>query len=158
MKRELSEAAKAAKEIRQFIKTKGIKARVTSKNYSMGNSVNVHVTDQTPEVMAMLHDNLDKYQYGDFNGMEDIYEYTNSQPDIPQTKYLFINNDWSDGICQRVLDFLRDNINTEETLPDKYADCFSFRIWDDYATTIIYRVLIGSMDKLSNKFWLNYNS
>jgi hypothetical protein len=35
----------------------------------------------------------DKYQYGHFNGMEDIYEYSNNNDAIPQTKYLFVEPD-----------------------------------------------------------------
>lgn len=35
---------------------------------------------------------LAKYQYGHFNGMEDLYEITNIRKDIPQTKHLFIKN------------------------------------------------------------------
>jgi hypothetical protein len=40
--------------------------------------------------------------------MEDIYEYTNSIDDIPQTKFLFVEYDWelTEGFTQRLIDVL----------------------------------------------------
>jgi hypothetical protein len=31
------------------------------------------------------------YQYGHFNGMEDIYEYSSMIPDLPQVKFVQIS-------------------------------------------------------------------
>lgn len=63
-----------------------IKFSVTSDSFSMGNSVHISwedgpTTDKIKEISS-------KYQYGHFNGMEDIYENTNSRDDIPQAKYV----------------------------------------------------------------------
>lgn len=72
------------------------KFRVTSSNYSMGDSVNVSWIDGAAhEEVEQL---LAKYQYGRFNGMEDIYESTNRRDDIAQTKYLFCDRKVSDEI------------------------------------------------------------
>jgi hypothetical protein len=87
----LSEAAKTAKAIRIELKESfpGTKFKVKSENYSGGNSVNVYwnLGPTTKEVDAIIQ----KYQYGHFNGMEDIYEYSTSNDKIPQVKYVFSN-------------------------------------------------------------------
>jgi len=86
--KQLTGAAQAAAAIREELKTKfkGVKFSVTSDNFSMGNSVHISWTDgpTEDEVSAITS----KYQYGHFNGMEDIYEYSNSREDIPQAKYV----------------------------------------------------------------------
>lgn len=86
--RQLTGAAQAAAAIREELKTKfkGVKFSVTSDTFSMGNSVHISWTDgpTEDEVSAITS----KYQYGHFNGMEDIYEYSNSREDIPQAKYV----------------------------------------------------------------------
>lgn len=86
--KQLSGSAQAAAAIREELKTKfkGVKFSVTSDNFSMGNSVDIRWTDgpTEDEVSAISG----KYQYGHFNGMEDIYEYSNSREDIPQAKYV----------------------------------------------------------------------
>ena len=45
MKKQISTHAAAAKEIRQYLKAQGIKARVKAKTYSMGNSVDVYIQE-----------------------------------------------------------------------------------------------------------------
>jgi len=107
MKRQLTEAAQVAKLIKAELKRHGIMCTAKSSNYSMGDSVRVAVTDQPPWVMKKIEAFTDKYQYGNFNGMEDIYEYTNSRDDIPQTKYLFIENDYTIKLCQLAWDQFR---------------------------------------------------
>lgn len=64
----------------------GIKFSVKSSSFSGGDSVHIDWTDgpKTKEVEEISG----KYQYGHFNGMEDIYENTNSRDDIPQAKYV----------------------------------------------------------------------
>ncbi len=68
---------------------KGIKFSVTSDSYTGGDAVRISWTDgATVEQVEAISA---KYQYGSFNGMEDIYEYTNTNKDIPQTKYVTEN-------------------------------------------------------------------
>jgi len=98
--------ALAAQAIRKELKALGIKASVKSKGYSMGDSVNVYLSDETPEVVAQVKDLTGKYQYGHFNGMEDIYEYSNCSDDLPQTKFLFVNNEISDELRAKVTTFV----------------------------------------------------
>jgi hypothetical protein len=84
----------AAQMIRQILKANfpSIKFSVTSDH----NSVNIRYTDgvTTKEVEALVKD----FQYGHFNGMEDIYEYINVNKDIPQVRFLFVNRDMSDNV------------------------------------------------------------
>lgn len=101
MSRYLSQAALAAKSIRNDLKKEfpSISFRVTCKNYSMGDHVNVYYTDGVPtkDVECLIK----KYQYGHFDGMQDLYEYSNSRNDIPQTKYLFVERDYSQQAQQK---------------------------------------------------------
>lgn len=63
-----------------------IKFSVKSDSFSMGDSVHVNWTDGPTD--SEVNDVIKKYQYGHFNGMEDIYENANSRDDIPQSKYV----------------------------------------------------------------------
>lgn len=74
----LSTWARAAANIRQELRRAfpGVKFTVRSDSFSMGNSVNVgwDLGPTTREVDALLG----KYQYGHFDGMEDIYRHDQS--------------------------------------------------------------------------------
>ena len=88
-----TEAAKAAQMIRTELKANfpGIKFSVRSENYAGGNSIRVSYTDG-PKAEA-VEEITAKYEMGTFNGMEDIYEYSNTNDDLPQCKYLFVNRE-----------------------------------------------------------------
>lgn len=83
-----STAARCAKAIRAELKAvyPGIKFRVVSDNFANGNSVDVSWIDgpSSEEVRKIA----DKYQYGHFDGMTDMYEYSNMREDIPQAKFV----------------------------------------------------------------------
>lgn len=72
----------------------GIKFSCTSDSFSMGDSVHVKWTDGPTD--EEVNNVIKKYQYGSFNGMEDIYEHTNSRNDIPQSKYVSGHRQQSD--------------------------------------------------------------
>lgn len=99
-----STAANCATAIRTELKNvfPRIKFSVTSDNFSMGNSVDIRWTDgpTSKEVKEFTS----KYQYGHFNGMEDIYENTNSRDDIPQAKYVHENRSKSPEVAALVND------------------------------------------------------
>ena len=90
-----TEAAKAASAIRTELKANfpGIKFSVRSQNYAGGNSIRVEYTDG-PKAEA-VEEITAKYEMGTFNGMEDIYEYDNTNADLPQVKYLFVDRNAS---------------------------------------------------------------
>jgi hypothetical protein len=72
--------------------------------------------------MTMLNDELKQYQQGHFNSMEDIYEYSNSRDDVPQTKYLSIDNSYSDEMYQKAWSFLRATFSEAEKYPENYKE------------------------------------
>ena len=81
--------AKAAKLIKQELKKQfpSVKFSVISKGYSGGNHINVNWTNgPTEDVIAKI---TKKYKYGNFNGMNDLYEYNNVNTELPQAKYIF---------------------------------------------------------------------
>lgn len=100
----LSEAAQTAAAIRKEIKAKmpGEKFRVRSENYAGGNSVTLYIGERIKmeneqghrvyenEAAAIARPIVKKYQEGNFNSMEDIYEYDASRDDIPQVKFVFV--------------------------------------------------------------------
>ena len=109
-----SEVVRCAAEIRKILKEKNIKASVRSKQYSMGNNVDVEIKEIIdPEVYKTLKEELAKYKYGHFDGMYDIYENSNLREDIPQTKFLFIKYDWrlQDEALEKLEEFVRGKVN-----------------------------------------------
>lgn len=95
MKKQITEWAAAAAAIRAQLKTHGIDCKVKSQAYAGGSSVNVQVFNQTPATVAQIERFCKQFQYGHFNGMEDIYEATNIREDIPQVSFVFVNNEIS---------------------------------------------------------------
>lgn len=112
--KKLSGHAAAAKAIREELKKAfpAVKFSVVSESFSMGNSVHINWTDgaTTKEVESIT----DKYQYGHFNGMEDIYENTNSRDDIPQAKYVSCSRSMSDETKTILLPFAEEIYKSEQ--------------------------------------------
>lgn len=89
-----TESAKCAKEIRQLLKNQipGIKFRIKSENYAGGNSVRVYWNlGQKAKTVEKL---INKYAYGHFDGMHDIYEYDNNIKGTSQAKYVFCRREY----------------------------------------------------------------
>ena len=100
----LSTHAHAAKLIKEDLKKAFplTKFSVSSRSYSMGSSIDVSwidgpISDKVEEVIG-------KYQYGYFNGMEDIYETTNSIEGLPQVKFVFTNREINESIYAQVFE------------------------------------------------------
>lgn len=90
----LTRHAETAKAIKALLKKEfpNIRFSVTSKRYSGGNNVDVRWNlGPTTETVDAL---IGKFQEGSFDGMIDLYEYTNSRTDIPQAKYVFAKRDY----------------------------------------------------------------
>jgi len=151
----ISSHAAVAKACKAFCKSKGIPCKATSSSFSMGDSVRVKVENQPPHIMTMLNDELKQYQYGHFNGMEDIYEYSNSRDDVPQTKYLSIDNSYSEEMHQKAWSFLRATFSEAEKYPENYKEVPSnAEVWGRWASQSIYQLLNGSLGgDFSDKFW-----
>jgi len=102
-----SNEANAAKSIKNELKMvfPGVKFSVTSDSFSMGNSVNISWTDgPTTEVVDKI---VKKYQYGHFNGMEDIYEFSNMIKELPQAKFVMTNRHMSDETEEKIREELK---------------------------------------------------
>lgn len=118
-----SEWAQCASEIRKELKDKwpGIKFRVRSDAFTGGTSVTVSWTDgpTTEQVSAII----DKYQYGHFDGMIDMYEYSNDRPDIPQAKYVISQRSMSEQAFSELSQYVKENYAGLENFdPDLFYD------------------------------------
>ena len=95
-------AVQCAKEIRKDLKEnfEGIKFSVRSESFSLGNAVRISWFDGPllKDVEALL----EKYQYGHFDSMQDIYEYSNVIKGLPQVKYLLCERSMSNETRQNV--------------------------------------------------------
>ncbi|WP_407522726.1 hypothetical protein PDL71_15595 [Lacibacter sp. MH-610] len=89
-----------------------IKFSVTSDSFAGGNSVDISWTDgpTTKQVEAITS----KYQYGHFDGMNDIYENSNHRDDIPQAKYVQEH--------RRISDELENEVKAQLIHLKKYKD------------------------------------
>ena len=81
-KRQLTGAALTAKMIKQRLTAlyPRVKFSVTSDTFSMGNSVDVRWTDGP--LSETINAITKQYQYGDFDGMQDMYEYKDIDPSL----------------------------------------------------------------------------
>lgn len=149
MTRTISEHAAAAKQCRAFVKSLGLTGSTTSDSYSMGSSIRVRVNNATKEQQKQISDFCAQYQYGHFDGMQDIYETTNRRNDLPQVKYVFTEFDFSDDLKQAAYEWARAHLNYEgdtENLPALYTDVKHYeRLGGEFASTTIYRILNGSV-------------
>jgi hypothetical protein len=50
---------------------------------------------------------VDKYEYGTFDGMEDLYKYDNRRDDIPQVKYVFAQRNIDNSIYIEAFELAR---------------------------------------------------
>ena len=118
MQRQLSSQAQAAQEIRKELKQAfpGIKFRVRSSGFTMGDSVDVDWTDGPTR--DQVNDLIGHYQYGHFNGMEDIYEYSNNRSDIPQTKFLMVDRTISEGVYLECFEYIKKHFTNCDHLTD----------------------------------------
>lgn len=124
----------AAKMIRNELKENfsDTKFSVRSKSYSGGSSVTIYWTDGPKSAEA--DSIVSKYQYGHFNGMEDIYEYSNTDENLPQTKFVMTQRTMSDETRD-------DIINTIEKLygVDLNDEQAVWKQFNGYSNEVIYR-------------------
>lgn len=93
-KKPMSRHAQVANLIKKDLAAKGFKASAKSSSFAGGDDVNVRVSGwYSPKIQQQIQKEYAKYQQGDVNPYEDIYEYNNIREDIPQTKYLSVDFD-----------------------------------------------------------------
>lgn len=110
-KRELSSQALAAKNIRKELKAAfpGTKFSVRSESFAGGNAVDVSWTDGPTS--SQVDKIIGKYQYGNFNGMEDIYEYTEGfDSSNGSAKYVHGSRNLSPEIRENIETIMRDKL------------------------------------------------
>ena len=111
--------AAAASMIRKQLKANGIKAKVRSSSASMMTAVDVDVFDMMPATVKKIKEYVSQFQYGHFDGMQDMYEYSNRNKDIPQVKYASVNVEYSDELLQDAWDYTRNYYGWND-VPSKY--------------------------------------
>lgn len=139
MARQLTPAAQAAKIIRKNLKAQGLVCRVTSENYSMGCSVNVKIYDQQPKLYKLVESYCKNFQYGHFDGMIDCYEHSNSRDDIPQAKFVFVKNELSDELKEKIYQSLRTQWFGGEELPATYEQGRNLMLQGTYVSQFVWR-------------------
>lgn len=100
MKQKSTHAAAAA-QIRAEMKRLGLTGTVRSYSYSGGNSVHITVTCTGADMLekfSALETFASQYQYGHFDGMVDLYEYSNRRDDLPQVKFVIVSLEYPDAI------------------------------------------------------------
>lgn len=155
-KKQLSRQAQVAKIIREHLKSIGIKGSVTSESFSMGNAVDVNVTDIDPQTLKKLKDFCEPYEYGTFDGMTDCQGYKNQGLGIPQTKYLHVNVSFTGGMYQAAWEAIRSHYAEFNDTPERYKDAVNIRVEQEYVGVLVYQFLNGSTllyAEQSKKFW-----
>jgi rubrerythrin len=130
-----SRHADAAKAVRAVLKKKfpSIKFSVRSESFAGGNAVNVRWVDgpTTKDVDDVAKD----YQSGHFDGMRDLYEYSNVNNELPQVKYVDTQREMSQAVRKKI----------EEEISKKYnIDIEDYKavrnLFDAPIDTVVYRI------------------
>jgi len=97
--KQLSNQAQVAKLLKKKAQELGITVKsCKSSSFAGGDSVHLRFIAGSDDAVKQLNDYSHQFKQGHFDGMSDIYEYSNNRDDIPQTKYLFLNDDRADNI------------------------------------------------------------
>jgi len=85
--------AQAAAQIKAKLKEMGIKNQVKSFQAAGCNGVNVYIDEDNVDTPTIKKINAvaKVHQYGNFNGMEDLYEFSNIDDNIPQVMFVHVS-------------------------------------------------------------------
>lgn len=160
-KRQKTPAAKVAALCKKFVKSLGLDCSASSDNFSGGDSVRVKTLNANQKQRAEIDKYCDQFQRGHFDGMTDLYEYSNRRDDIPQTKYMFCEYSYSDDIQQAAYEWVRDNFADSEELaqlPPDYKNPANnhLRIYGEFVSTQVFRALGSSLLLGQKGFWDSY--
>lgn len=124
--KQLTEAAQAAKLIRAELKKAfpSVKFSVRSRNFAGGDSVGVGwINGPTRDAVTAI---TDKYQYGHFDGMIDLYEYSNNIEGLPQAKFVHGQREISDDVYEATKAQVAKEFGIEDaTDENQWWSCFS---------------------------------
>lgn len=152
MKKQISEHAHAAKLIRQELKKNGIKAKVRSSSYAGGSSIRIALNNELPAVADAIKRFADDFQMGNFNGMEDIYEYGSNEKGLPQVKYVFVENRMDDSIYQAAWDYVKSHWGDMDDAPESYNEAGSYVCRNGNGRDLVWR----EMSEVRGGFWKSY--
>jgi hypothetical protein len=138
--------ALAAKMIRKELKKAypNTTFTVRARSFSGGDSVDIEWTDGPTD--KQVADITAKYQYGHFDGIQDLYENTNRRIDIPQVRFVHERRKYSDQALQKEFRVCKEKFGGWENITSldeegNMLDFFSnYRYWTPRAY-IIDRVL-----------------
>jgi hypothetical protein len=136
-----TEAAKVSAMIKKQLKAQGIACKVTSKNYSGGNSVTVTVIDQLPKTRELIKEYISQFEVGHFDGMTDCYDYSNIRDDIPQVKFVLLGSEFSNEMLQACWEWLIKYFQFENA-PMDCSEAGNYRTrFGDYGSVLLWREL-----------------
>ncbi len=145
--------AAAAKIIRKELKKNGITAKVSAKSYSGGSSVDVYTTDLLPAALKEVKLFCGQFEMGHFDGMIDMYEYSNINADLPQVKFVRVNNTYSDKVKQAAWNWMRSYYADMDDAPENYKDGGNHQVMGTWGDQMLHRVL---SDERKSGFWATY--
>lgn len=122
--------------VKQFVKKNFPQylCRVKADHFSMGNSLDVYVTTQTggsipPHNFEKINEFANLWEYGKFDGMTDMYEYTNEgitsdngTPLKAGVKYVMVNNRPRFGTVEAILNEVLNEGRPFEEVTRFYTD------------------------------------
>jgi hypothetical protein len=102
-----------------------------------------------------------KYQYGHFDGMVDMYEYSNTNADIPQAKFVFAQRELTEDIKLQIAQLVADDFgltkpDTVEELGDNvpYETFHNWYNWHQIAWQALNKVsLVGCTKIVKDPAW-----
>jgi hypothetical protein len=120
--------AQVAKLIRAELRKHGITANVRSRTASMMTAVDVTLYDALPATVEQVESFCATFVYGHFDGMQDLYEYSNRRDDIPQVKFLHVRNEISPGRLASAWEYAKGYFAdaTQSAEPNSFED-YRFR-------------------------------
>lgn len=154
----ISEHAHAAKLIRRELKNNGIKAKVRARTASMTSSVTVDLVDELPATVERIQKFAGQFQYGHYDGMNDIYEYSNSRDDIPQVKHVFVSVHFTDELRQAAWDYARATYADCADGPENQREAHTFRVGDQWGDMFLNQILHGRerIAGTARTFWTDH--
>ena len=139
MKKEMSEQARGAKNIRKELKVAfpGIKFSVRSNSFAGGNSINIEWTEgPTREEVENI---ANKYEQGSFDGMTDCYNYKRNCDFTDENggaKYVQTHRNYSTGLTEKTSQKLcveqgikYEGENTRHLYGDQDFERLSLHVW-----------------------------
>ncbi len=115
--------AQAAAMIRKELKANGVKATVKARP---GDSIDITLLDALPATEKLVNEFAKQFELGHFNGMTDCYEYSNTRDDLPQVKFVFVDNILSDELIELAWSWARKTFLDLEGAPEKQCEAWKF--------------------------------